>query len=91
MKHMIGSRYIVKDGKGYSGLLINPDEGASIEGAKKAINESNSRAEKLGYKAQQWVIYLETWNQYYNDDDILEKEEHTTQIVEIYPERLDNE
>ena len=72
------ARYI--NGNGY--LVTNSD---TLEGIKEEIDESNYRAEKLGYSATSWMITFEEWITVYNDDGVFVKSEIFEEAIEVYP------
>lgn len=69
-------------------LRTTPTQEESIEGCRAAIDESNRRAVRLGYDAQQWMIIHRFWNCTYSPNETFKESNEKKVFVEFYPREL---
>ena len=70
-------------------LILNHNE--TFYDVVNCINESNKRATRKGYKAEQWIITQVRWCSIYDDEGNFVRSERTQQAVTEYPVLLNEE
>ena len=88
MKKVNGRYYKALYVSGSGEAALDHRESINVETVKKAIDARNKRAIDHGYKPDQYIITLTTWENVFDDNGLFVESNTVEKAVTIYPETL---